>query len=257
MGRDAPRGRTNMSNRYRKFAVAIFTTVLVGLYYMYILPMSGVGKTTAKPGKAVEYEKRRESKPPLASSDLKQPVTPPKITESPISIDTPASLDPPTSTSALASTIHCVGDTFTPRAWAHRSCEFTNICFDRKKNDFVLFKPEDSIAHVHTPEALISSSSSYHLSVSLGGINPRWNWVDDGIHKLEWFPRIVDGVLNENYDRIEVSSCHLEQCAPPSLTHYQTSCAQHRAQRSYRTIPWPASILGTLFGTISSPFTRC
>ncbi|GMI48869.1 hypothetical protein TrCOL_g7273 [Triparma columacea] len=106
--------------------------------------------------------------------------------------------------SPLVSTVHCVGETFTDKAWAHRSCEFTNICFDRKRKDFVLFKPEASSGHQHQGGTYVSSSSSYDLSLSLGGINPRWNWgINGGIEKLKWFPRILNGPLIEDYHRME------------------------------------------------------
>ena len=82
--------------------------------------------------------------------------------------------------SPLVSTVHCVGETFTEKAWTHRSCEFTNICFDRKRKDFVLFKPEASPGHHHQGGTNVSSSSSYDLSLSLGGINPWWGHVEEG-----------------------------------------------------------------------------
>mmetsp|Transcript_19968 Transcript_19968/g.41744 ORF Transcript_19968/g.41744 Transcript_19968/m.41744 type:complete len:502 (-) Transcript_19968:38-1543(-) len=105
----------------------------------------------------------------------------------------------------LTSTIHCVGDTFTDKAWVHRSCEFTNICFDRTEKDFVLFKPDNIEVPVHQDGGDISSSSSYDLSLSLGGVNPRWNFEKETTPHMRWFPRISDSPLLENYDKVDAT----------------------------------------------------
>ena len=44
------------------------------------------------------------------------------------------------SSHSFSSSVHCVGKTFTETSWAHESCEFRNICWDRSSKDFVLYR---------------------------------------------------------------------------------------------------------------------
>lgn len=77
--------------------------------------------------------------------------------------------------------------------WRFRSCQYTNLCLDVEQHDFVLvYQDEEQLR-----ELLDWRNSS---SVSMGGINPRWdvhspgdNPSTKGSGKLEWFPRMVKG----------------------------------------------------------------
>ena len=76
--------------------------------------------------------------------------------------------------------------------WRFRSCQYTNLCFDAEQHDFVLMYDNES----QRQQLLLQNASS---SVSIGGINPRWdvsspgdtNPSMKGSGKLEWFPRMA------------------------------------------------------------------
>jgi hypothetical protein len=72
-----------------------------------------------------------------------------------------------------------------------RSCQYTQLCLDTEQHDFVLIYKTDA----QLQQLLESRNAS---TVSIGGINPRWDIRSPGDHpstkgseKLEWFPRIV------------------------------------------------------------------
>lgn len=85
------------------------------------------------------------------------------------------------------SEVRCLHTDATNATWPYRSCKFTNLCFDIKEEDFVVFD---------APKIATTVSS-----VSLGGINPRWYTPgpDRGAWKLEWFPRIVQASTVESF----------------------------------------------------------
>jgi hypothetical protein len=99
------------------------------------------------------------------------------------------------------STVHCVGETFsTDRPWAHRSCEFRNLCFDLDEQEFVLFRSETEkrlsqalsalSKHEKFPESIYSMQN---MTVSIGGINPKWGRRGNASgNAMEWFPTIID-----------------------------------------------------------------
>jgi hypothetical protein len=137
----------------------------------------------------------------------------------------------------LHSSSHCVSETFLERGWIHRSCEFRNLCFDLTTRDFVLFQsPADrelgenlramndaavsiinkvsralplSFSSPLTPPPppqkpenvplFFSPTTTSDKTVAIGGVNPRWTWKDEGIPRLKWFPRIVEGGLQEEH----------------------------------------------------------
>ena len=100
------------------------------------------------------------------------------------------------------STVHCIGDNFSPDAWKYKSCHFKNLCFDLKNQSFVLFtSPEQrALENVFNSTNLksFSASSSYNTTVSLGGINPKWN---EDAERLRWFPQLrsVEEVKDSGY----------------------------------------------------------
>lgn len=192
-----------MSNHHIKFGIVVALTVLMLASYQSFLS-SVLTRLASSSGNvitqvpALDVGERAETVPQMEEGSEKL-VDRSKIVRSKKKTDyksTPAS-------GPLTSTIHCVGDTFTDKAWVHRSCEFTNICFDRTEKDFVLFKPDNMEVPVHQDGGDISSSSSYDLSLSLGGVNPRWNFEKETTPHMRWFPRISESPLLENYDRVD------------------------------------------------------
>jgi hypothetical protein len=96
---------------------------------------------------------------------------------------------------------HCVGENYQQnRAWMHRSCEFSFICFDITTKDYVVFQsPEDEQIYKHVElrpfldisQSYLQSTKDKKNTVSLGGINLKWSFKNDtGIPRLEWFPEI-------------------------------------------------------------------
>ena len=93
-------------------------------------------------------------------------------------------------TEPLHSTYSCVGENFREDAWLFRSCSFQNLCFDVTSHSFVLIQSQEDQKF----EKLVKESNlSTHISttgtptLSLGGINPKWNHNRD---RLKWFPRV-------------------------------------------------------------------
>eukprot|EP00518_Triparma_eleuthera_P008780 CAMPEP_0182478358 /NCGR_PEP_ID=MMETSP1319-20130603/32374_1 /TAXON_ID=172717 /ORGANISM="Bolidomonas pacifica, Strain RCC208" /LENGTH=529 /DNA_ID=CAMNT_0024679689 /DNA_START=240 /DNA_END=1829 /DNA_ORIENTATION=+ len=106
-----------------------------------------------------------------------------------------------------SSSAHCIGNTFTDNAWAHMSCEYRNLCWDRKKKDFLLYRSPEAKKTAERLEkaehGLVDWGSSFDSSVGVGGINPKWNWANgkEGtyIDSLEWSPTVVDSPLPPHY----------------------------------------------------------
>jgi len=100
------------------------------------------------------------------------------------------------------SNAHCIGDNFQPDAWKYRSCHFQNLCFDTEDRAFVLFtspeqhKLEESLADANLTH--FSPASSMNTTVSLGGINPKWN---KEVAALDWYPRLrpVEEIKEHGY----------------------------------------------------------
>mmetsp|Transcript_27667 Transcript_27667/g.50246 ORF Transcript_27667/g.50246 Transcript_27667/m.50246 type:complete len:548 (-) Transcript_27667:216-1859(-) len=99
------------------------------------------------------------------------------------------------------STVHCVGETFsTDRPWAHRSCEFRNLCFDLDEQEFVLFRSDTEKRLSQALDAVFNNSrfptstySMQNMTVSIGGINPKWGRRGKSSgNAMEWFPTIID-----------------------------------------------------------------
>lgn len=106
----------------------------------------------------------------------------------------------------LYSTVHCVGESYEDDAWIRRSCEFRNFCFDVQQQDFVLFRsPRETALHEaihdtgHESFLDVSTSIMNNMSVSIGGVNPKWTMREHGVPRLEWFPKIVDHELKGGY----------------------------------------------------------
>ena len=98
------------------------------------------------------------------------------------------------------STVACVGDNYQDDAWLYRSCQFRHFCFDVEEKDFVLVQsPQERKwldQHAHS-QSLIGSPVNTNISVSLGGLNRKWqegNWP-----KLKWFPRLLDERITGYY----------------------------------------------------------
>jgi Glycosyltransferase 61 len=94
-------------------------------------------------------------------------------------------------TKPIYSTYSCVGENFRNDAWLFRSCHFRNLCFDVSNRSFVLFqsKQDQILNNLQLINKSITHLSSIGtLSVSLGGINPKWGRGTRS--QLEWFPRL-------------------------------------------------------------------
>lgn len=90
----------------------------------------------------------------------------------------------------LYSTTECIGESFSPDSWMYRSCQYRNLCFDLKSNEFVLFQSPTNrlMEHSKDPE-MHFLSSALNTTVSLGGFVSAWG---SGISRLEWSPKILD-----------------------------------------------------------------
>jgi hypothetical protein len=101
-------------------------------------------------------------------------------------------------------------------SWMFRSCRFENLCFDVKRQDYVLFRNsgggggnDESNSDLQNQRPLESYSTfsdlptdNETLSAALGGINPRWldqRGFDKGVWKVRWFPTI----LPDDFTRLE------------------------------------------------------
>jgi hypothetical protein len=111
-----------------------------------------------------------------------------------------------TSSSSWHSASHCVGENYqAENSWMHRSCHYSLLCLDLEQQDFVVFEaPDEHNLDVDDSDSDSSQSSRPHMdvsqgyllrnnTVSLGGINLKWTWRDDGIPRLKWAPRVVVG----------------------------------------------------------------
>jgi len=92
----------------------------------------------------------------------------------------------------IYSSYQCVGENFREDSWQFRSCSFRNLCMDMRDRQFVLLQsPEqkdfqDIFAKQHRLHT--HSSTTGNLTVSLGGINPKWRGAKG---KLKWFPKVI------------------------------------------------------------------
>lgn len=88
---------------------------------------------------------------------------------------------------------HCIGENFGDDAWKYRSCQFQNLCFDTVDKEFVLFtSPEQrelEKALSHADLNLFWPASSMNTTVSVGGLNPKWNKEHTS---LKWYPTLRD-----------------------------------------------------------------
>jgi hypothetical protein len=104
------------------------------------------------------------------------------------------------------SSAHCIGETHNPEtSWMYRSCKFQNLCFDTSTKDFYLIKSpiEEDFQKRRVGQSFISTSTlqQNRSDLALGGINPRWRGTDfnQGIHKVRWFPKILDKPPSQYY----------------------------------------------------------
>ena len=142
------------------------------------------------------------------------------------------------STIKRSSSVQCVGENFMENAWIHRSCQFQHFCFDTVARDYVIYQ---SKADQQLQEALDqhnaitritarrkatwfrriqewwwwllkgdadenSSHQKQNVSnqqVAIGGINPKWTGTADGVPRLKWSPRVVQGDLQEDYYELD------------------------------------------------------
>ncbi|GKY97430.1 hypothetical protein MPSEU_000701500 [Mayamaea pseudoterrestris] len=94
-----------------------------------------------------------------------------------------------TTTDEFYSTVHCVGENFNSDAWKFKSCQFRNLCFDTRSNDYVLFP---SLEELQLQQLLDQTSNKFAVSsstmkdsfVSLGTLTPELS------SRQKWFPRI-------------------------------------------------------------------
>lgn len=88
---------------------------------------------------------------------------------------------------------HCLGENYqSTTSWMHRSCHFKFMCFNMTSREFQVYqrKSENTSSSGSTFEDSSQSFLSEQiLSVSLGGINPKWG--RDGINRLKWFPTVL------------------------------------------------------------------
>jgi hypothetical protein len=95
---------------------------------------------------------------------------------------------------------HCVGENYQEgKAWMHRSCRFSFLCFDTDQKEYVVFQNQDEIdflpfqdkrKFLDTSQSFMRRNSTHINTMSLGGINIKWGEKEDGIGRLEWFPQI-------------------------------------------------------------------
>lgn len=108
----------------------------------------------------------------------------------------------------IHSSVQCVGHNFQTdlkrAGWIHRSCKFRHFCFDTREKEFVLFRsPQELRMHEATHHReFMEASTSMNTSVAIGGINSKWTW-REGVPRLEWFPKVVQGDLQEGYYELE------------------------------------------------------
>jgi hypothetical protein len=90
------------------------------------------------------------------------------------------------------STVSCVGENYQADAWMYRSCHFRHFCFDIEAIEYVIVQsPEEKKwLEFAKRDPLIGTSSIMNTTVSLGGLNPKWQ--RKNFRRLEWFPRVVD-----------------------------------------------------------------
>lgn len=103
---------------------------------------------------------------------------------------------------AFHSSVQCVGDTFGEHAWIHRSCQFRQLCFDMVEKEYVLFQSpqEKKLQERLKDNEFATISSNMNVSVSLGGVNPKWT--EASIPILKWFPKVVSDELMEGHYQI-------------------------------------------------------
>eukprot|EP00978_Attheya_sp_CCMP212_P041733 scaffold243098_cov46-Attheya_sp.AAC.1 len=129
------------------------------------------------------------------------------------------------------STVHCVGETFsTDRPWAHRSCEFRNLCFDLDEQEFVLFRSETEKRLSQALDAVFNNSrfptstySMQNMTVSIGGINPKWGRRGKSSgNAMELFPTIIDSsdVSETGFYELPAKSVLLLDNSLPILVQY-------------------------------------
>jgi hypothetical protein len=101
----------------------------------------------------------------------------------------------------IYSLAHCVGENYQEgKAWMHRSCRFSFLCFDTAEKEFVVFQnPDEPKLYEHlaarpfldVSQSYMKRGANHSNTVSLGGINLKWTARENGYPRLEWFPRIV------------------------------------------------------------------
>ena len=129
---------------------------------------------------------------------------------------------------SFASTVSCVGENFhMSDAWMFRSCDYSNLCFDTQRGDFVVVttplqqqmekqltkhnsftrftyenKAKRAWEYIKNP---VTISTSLYLNLSLGGLNPNWQnkylkslalqqdaeEYASGLDTLRWSPRVL------------------------------------------------------------------
>lgn len=103
------------------------------------------------------------------------------------------------------SNVHCVGENYREDAWKHRSCRFTNLCFNMTSHDFVVFQSfrERLLSvymaqrkHMHSSTTLFRYGANNTQSVSIGGLNQKWG--ADGMERLKWFPKVIPQQQNDS-----------------------------------------------------------
>ena len=105
---------------------------------------------------------------------------------------------------SIHSSVHCVGENYRQDAWIHRSCKFRHFCFDTAKGEFVIYqsKEESQLKMALTNRSFHHSSNQMNGDVAIGGINTKWTW-SQGVPRLRWSPRVVEGVLEEDYYELD------------------------------------------------------
>lgn len=90
--------------------------------------------------------------------------------------------------------VHCVdaGDPSeaSSTAWIRRSCQFKQLCFNTESKEYIIFSDTGEYLDRH--------------HVSIGGMNPRYDTMQQTSHRLKWFPRVENtSSLKEGYYELD------------------------------------------------------
>jgi hypothetical protein len=100
---------------------------------------------------------------------------------------------------ATDSSVSCLGENYQEDAWMYRSCQFRHFCFGIEAKEYVVVrspKEREWLEFVKRDPLIGTSSTMNNITVSLGGLNPKWQRKNFG--RLEWFLRVpLDNNMRE------------------------------------------------------------